>query len=127
VNKPFVPPQRQLVVEVYVTDLAKSLEFYERLGFVRERVDYGFAVVSWEGCQFFLDQTPVEHQYGSMANVRIMVEDVEHYWRLALEMGAIITSQLAPRYYGLRDFIMLDPDGFGLRFATPLETGKPGE
>jgi len=125
VSKPFVPAERQLVVEIYVTDLAKSLEFYERLGFVRERVDSGFAVVSWEGCQLFLDQHPVEQMYRSTANVRIMVEDVDRFWRLALEIGATITSQLAPRYYGLRDFIMLDPDGLGLRFATPLEPGKP--
>lgn len=125
-SRPFVPPQRQLVVVVYVTDLAKSLEFYEKLGFVRERVDDGFAVVSWEGCEFFLDQQP-ERSYGGQANVRIMVPDVDRYWLLAREIGATVLTQLMPRYYGLKDFTVLDPDGFGLRFASPIETGKPAE
>jgi hypothetical protein len=30
---------------------------------------------------------------------------------------------LADRYYGLRDFAIADPDGFGVRFATVLPKG----
>jgi uncharacterized glyoxalase superfamily protein PhnB len=36
-------------------------------------------------------------------------------------MGARIIVPIADRYYGLRDFIIADPNGFGVRFATALE------
>ena len=36
------------------------------------------------------------------------------------EIGARIVIPLADRYYGLRDFTIADPDGFGIRFASAL-------
>jgi len=50
-----------------------------------------------------------------------MVPDVDDHWRLANEIGARIIAPIADRYYGLRDFIIADPDGFGVRFASVLE------
>ena len=49
-----------------------------------------------------------------------MVPNVDDYWKLVKEMGAQIVIPIADRYYGLRDFIISDPDGFGVRFATCL-------
>jgi NAD(P)H-dependent FMN reductase len=34
-----------------------------------------------------------------------------------------VVSPIADRYYGLRDFTIADPDGFGVRFASTLEKG----
>jgi len=36
------------------------------------------------------------------------------------ELGARVIDPIAERYYGLRDFTIADPDGFGIRFATRL-------
>jgi uncharacterized glyoxalase superfamily protein PhnB len=47
-----------------------------------------------------------------------MVPNVDDYWKSVKEMGARIVIPIAHRYYGLRDFIISDPDGFGVRFAT---------
>jgi uncharacterized glyoxalase superfamily protein PhnB len=55
------------------------------------------------------------------ASVRVMVPDVDHYWKLANEIGAQIVVPIADRYYGLRDFTIADPDGFGVRFARMLQ------
>jgi uncharacterized glyoxalase superfamily protein PhnB len=49
-----------------------------------------------------------------------MVPDVDRWWALAREMGARIVSPIGDRDYGLRDFIMRDPWGFRLRFASAL-------
>lgn len=49
-----------------------------------------------------------------------MVANVDQYWKLAQEMGARIIIPIADRYYGLRDFTIADPDGFGVRFASLL-------
>jgi len=54
-----------------------------------------------------------------------MVSNVDDHWRLANEIGARIIVPIADRYYGLRDFTIADPDGFGVRFASVLETAAP--
>jgi catechol 2,3-dioxygenase-like lactoylglutathione lyase family enzyme len=46
----------QLVVEIFVRDLDRSLAIYTALGFTLERRDGNFAALSWEGREFFLDQ-----------------------------------------------------------------------
>ena len=45
--------------------------------------------------------------------------------QLAKQMGVKIISLMADRNYGLRDFIVSDLDGFGVRLATPLNTTTP--
>jgi hypothetical protein len=45
---------------------------------------------------------------------------VDDYWKLANEISAPIVIPISDRYYGLRDFTIADPDGFGIRFATYL-------
>jgi len=50
----------------------------------------------------------------------VMVRNVDEYWELANQIGAQIIIPLADRYYGLRDFTIADPDGFGVRFASLL-------
>ena len=55
-----------------------------------------------------------------ITNIRIMVPNIDYYWNLAKEIGARIVIPIADRYYGLRDFLISDPYGFGVRFATCL-------
>jgi uncharacterized glyoxalase superfamily protein PhnB len=49
-----------------------------------------------------------------------MVPNVDDRWRVANEIGAQIVVPVGDRYYGLRDFTLADPDGFGVRFASML-------
>jgi len=51
-----------------------------------------------------------------------LVPDVDDRWRLANEIAAQIVVPLGDRYYGLRDFTLADPDGFGVRFASTLQS-----
>ena len=127
-----VPAVEQLVVEIFVRDARQSRTFYEQLGFELAEDRGTFVVLTWEGHQLFLDQRadlpapPALPQ----ANVRVMVADVDAYWRRAQDMGAQVLTPIADRDYGLRDFTILDPDGFGLRFGSPslipsAATGAP--
>src|SRR5262245_32717760 len=93
---PYVPATEQRVVEIYVRSLERSLDFYRRLG---------LAVLSRK------------------AYVRIMVPDVDACWATALRMGARVISAIADRDYGLRYFIVADPDGFGIRFGSRIGGG----
>jgi catechol 2,3-dioxygenase-like lactoylglutathione lyase family enzyme len=112
----------QLVVEIIVRDLDRSLAFYTALGFKLQRRDGGFAALQWGARWLFLDQREeLPTQVGpSRANVRILTDDVDQIWATALRLGIQVERPIADRYYGLRDFTVRDPDGFGLRFATPL-------
>jgi catechol 2,3-dioxygenase-like lactoylglutathione lyase family enzyme len=121
-----VPATEQLVVEVYVRDLERALDFYHRLGFELLGRHDRFAALAWEGHQLFLDEKPAyEPPSSPQANVRVMVPDVDALWRRAIGMGARSLSPIADRDYGLRDFTLSDPDGFGLRFATRIDRGEP--
>ena len=118
---PYVPATEQLVVEVYVQSLDRAIAFYRRLGFELLGRKDGFATVAWEGHELFLDERPGHEPPSSpQANVRVMVPDVDAWWRRAAEMGARVLAPISDRYYGLRDFTIADPDGFGIRFGTRI-------
>lgn len=124
--EPYVPTTDQLVTEIFVRDLDKSLAFYEHLGFKRLRKDGGFAELTWDGHKLFLDQRsklPPPPDFPA-ANMRVMVPDVDAYWKRCNEMKARVVAPIGDRYYGLRDFTVADPDGYGVRFASFLGQRK---
>ena len=127
----YVPPTEQLVTEIVVRDMKRSAAFYRGLGFELLRDGGDFVELGWEGHRLFLAALSAFHDTGDvelrarpefpLANIRVMVPNVDDYWRLANEIGAPVIVPIADRYYGLRDFVIADPDGFGVRFASPLQ------
>lgn len=111
---------QQLVVEITVRNLETSVALYTTLGFTLERRDGGFAVLRFGAHRLFLDELPElpEPTGPSRANVRILVPDVDAVWERVGSLGLAVERAIGDRYYGLRDFTVLDPDGFGLRFAS---------
>lgn len=112
----------QLVLEINVSNLDKSLATYTALGFELDRRDGGFAALRWNDRRLFLSQEAgLPPSAGpSRGNVRIIVPDVDRVWSVARRLGLAVEREIGDRYYGLRDFTVLDPDGFGLRFASIL-------
>jgi catechol 2,3-dioxygenase-like lactoylglutathione lyase family enzyme len=129
---------RELVpvtVELFVPDVEASVSFYaEKLGFELMRLERGmidgqeratFAVVGLERAAFLiahrtLEGAPAARPAGGAVHIRIIVDDVDALHRRAKENGVAIIYDIADRAYGLRDFIVEDPDGFRVRFASPL-------
>ena len=128
----YVEPVEQLVTEIVVRDIRRSTAFYSGLGFSLLRDGGDFVELTWEDHRLFLAERSAFHEVGDVqwpaspqfprANVRVMVPDVDEHWRRARESGARIVTPIADRYYGLRDFTVADPDGFGVRFASLLQT-----
>ncbi len=126
----YVPSTEQLVTEIVVRDIRRSTEFYRHLGFRLHRDGGDFVELTWEDHLLFLAEPsafhdmaevePTERPRFPVANIRVMVSNVDQYWSLATELGAPIILPIADRYYGLRDFTIADPDGFGIRFASEL-------
>jgi len=126
----YVDATLQLVTEILVRDIKASTEFYRRLGFDLARDGGDFVELSWEGSFLYLAEGSAWHDVDGVAaaapppfppaNVRVMVPDVDRLWELANEMGVTVVVPIDDRYYGLRDFMIADPDGFGVRFASLL-------
>ena len=127
----YVPPIEQLVTEIVVRDIKRSTDFYRRLGFELLRDGGDFVELTWEDHRLFLAELSAFPEIGKidlgarpkfpLANIRVMVRNVDECWRMANEIGAQIVVPVGDRYYGLRDFTLADPDGFGVRFASMLQ------
>lgn len=130
-KKKYIDSTEQLVTEIVVRDIKRSTKFYCELGFKVLRDAGDFVELTWEDHQLYVAELSAYREIASddvklperskfpLANIRIVVPNVDDYWKLVREMGAQIVIPIADRYYGLRDFIISDPDGFGVRFATP--------
>ena len=131
----YVEPIEQLVTEIVVRDIRRSTAFYRRLGFSLLRDAGNFVELTWEDHRLYLAEASAFHGIDRVevaappqfpaANIRVMVPDVDEKWRLAGEGGERIIVPIGDRYYGLRDFTIADPDGFGVRFASILEPRQP--
>ena len=116
--------------ELFVPDVEATVRFWvERLGAECVRLEPGsFGVVRLEASIVFVAH---ESHYGEMGgtlggrrgvglDVRIVVADVDALHRRVRAAGVEIVHDIADRDYGLRDFIITDPNGYRIRFASPL-------
>jgi hypothetical protein len=113
--------ESQGVLEIVGPDLDALLGFYLSIGFVLERRTGDFAVVHWHGQRLFLAGNPEAPVHDRWSSLRIMVDDVDALWREADRLQLKVGAPIGDRYYGLRDFVLVDPSGFGLRFAQVLD------
>jgi catechol 2,3-dioxygenase-like lactoylglutathione lyase family enzyme len=133
----YVDPTDQLVTEIVVRDIRRSVEFYSRLGFALLRDGGDFVELTWEDHRLFLAELSAFRDARGAAvatpppfppaNVRVMVPNVDEYWKLVNAIGARIIVPVGDRYYGLRDFTIADPDGFGVRFASVSRGPSPAD
>src|SRR5215468_11023718 len=100
----YVDPTEQLVTEIVVRDIRRSVDFYRRLGFELLRDGGDFVELTWEDHRLFLAElSAFRDAHGAtvttptfpLANVRVMVPNVDEYWKLANEIGARIIIPLA--------------------------------
>lgn len=112
--------ESQGVLEIVGPDFEALLAFYLSMGFELERRTGDFAVVHWQGSRLFLAGNPEAPVTECWRSLRIMVGDVDALWHKANRLKLKINNPIADRPYGLRDFVFVDPAGFGLRFAQVL-------
>jgi uncharacterized glyoxalase superfamily protein PhnB len=120
-----------LTVELFVPDVDASVRFYtEHLGFELLRVEpegeaATFAVVALGGAVILIAHESLAGGVGLTKgsghglSVRVMVDDVDAVYQRVRDLGVDVVAEIGDRYYGLRDFSILDCDGIHLRFASP--------
>ena len=126
------------VPELYVSDLARSLDFYcGALGFsiVYQRPAERFAYIERGGAELMLEEPvgrtwlagPLEAPYGRGVNFQITVEDAAALCEAALAAGAPLIQPLEEKTYlrddepiRVRQGVVQDPDGYLLRFSELL-------
>lgn len=129
-----------LVPELIVSDLTQSLRFYcDVLGFSVEydRAEDKFAFLSFGNSQIMLEQDwhtespwrvgPLEPPYGRGMNLSIECPDALALAGALQTAGYTLRQAVEERWYrsndehrGQRNFLVLDPDGYLLRFAEDL-------
>jgi len=104
-----------------VKDLATSLRFYrEVLGFEEDFVFGEYAGVHLgECCLHLCAHTTWKRPLGGGA-VSVFSDEVDAYCAALKGRGAEIALEPTDEPYGMRDFVVKDPDGNVLTFGCPL-------
>jgi hypothetical protein len=55
----------------------------------------------------------------------VLVPNVDELWNRVLSLEVPVERPIANWPYGLRDFIVVDPDRFGIRFGQVLLPAEP--
>ena len=140
-----------LIIELHVPDFAPVKEFYSKLGFVITMDDApndteqgyltmtrsdaaGKTMLNFYGGdervygQSYFKQFPKETKRGYAAEVTIVAEDVEALYRqVAVPLKDNIArelKELRDHDHTWKDFRMVDPFGFYLRFTELLDWGQ---
>lgn len=136
-----MPTTRQaprIVPELVVSDHRRSMDFYcGVLGFTEMygRPEDGFSKLDLDGAAIMIEQRrgdawiadELSYPFGRGINLEINVDGADALYRACLAAGAKIFLPLEEKWYrgndvliGVRQFIVLDPDGYLLRLSQSI-------
>lgn len=114
-----------VIPQLRITNFASSLRFYvESLGFKvdwEHRFDSGFplfAQLTRQGQTIFLTEHTGDCQVGGA--VYFAVPDASQCLAVFEQKGIVPTNPLSKTPWGTREFLLTDPDGNRLRFASEV-------
>ncbi len=118
------PRVTSLAPQFLVDDLARSIAYYQRLGFTFGEPGDGFyAIGTRDGLELHLKEAPKsdaerrhrrEHEHLDAA---AGVDGIDAFYAQCVASGAIILKPLAPTAWGTEDFYIEDPDGYVIAFG----------
>ena len=116
----------------YVQDLAKTTEFYERLGFRPGKQQAGrmTCYVNWFSVDFvesnaedkpgFDKEAKLENR-GAGLFINISVDNVDEFYEGIVAKGFVPSSEPRDWPWGRREFVLRDPDGYKLVFFQKIK------
>ena len=107
-----------------VDDLARSIAYYQRLGFTfGEPWDGFYAIGTRDGLELHLKEAPksdAERQHRrehAHLDAAAGVDGIEAFYEQCVANGATILKPLAATAWGTQDFYIEDPDGYIIAFG----------
>lgn len=118
----------------FASDLNKTAEFYESLGFEfkKRTQESAAAYLNWFWIEFvaqdkaeksvFQKEIDIDHANynGAGLFVHISVENVDEFYKAALAKGLKPSSKPKNFPWGRREFVLRDPDGYKLVFFQKI-------
>ena len=123
--------------ELSVSDINHSLQFY--LNVLPFKVDYQrpedkFAMISLDDCQLMLEETnehwktgELVYPFGRGINFQVQVREIDELYQCIKDHEYPIKMEIQENWYradkvviGQKEFLIMDPDGYLLRFAEHL-------
>jgi catechol 2,3-dioxygenase-like lactoylglutathione lyase family enzyme len=132
---PNAPQAKKLTPNLIVSNVEKSLSFYETtLGFARgmtvpEQSPFVFASVTSGPIEiFFNDRSTVSKESPQMGGLAlgggntmfIEITGIDAYHD-QIKDGVKIVLPIVTQWYGMREFAIVDPDGYVITFAEPVK------
>ncbi len=113
-----------------VGNIESTMDWYKKLGFDSKYYPPGFAILSRDEIQIFLQQQPAYvapddpgRREREAWNVYIITDNVKAlYEEFSGLPGVDISRQLCPQDYGMMEFDVMDLNGHRLVFAQPMRT-----
>jgi catechol 2,3-dioxygenase-like lactoylglutathione lyase family enzyme len=104
-------------ITCYVSDLARTAEFYETIGFRRgkEEADRVTFYVNWFFVTFIAQEGDLPDK-GAGVFTYVKVDDIDDYYKAVVSSGLRPESEPEARHGGQREFVLRDPDGYQLVF-----------
>jgi catechol 2,3-dioxygenase-like lactoylglutathione lyase family enzyme len=98
-------------------DLARTAEFYAAVGFTETGRYESYLLLNRDGVEihFALEDSPAPGQ------CFLFMGDALTVWKQLRHDGASGVGPIADQDYGLREFVLTDPDGNRVRFGSPLD------
>jgi catechol 2,3-dioxygenase-like lactoylglutathione lyase family enzyme len=126
-----------LIPELSVSNFEKSLLFYTEILPFRvefQRPESQFAFLSYQGCQLMITQEQttwktgtLEYPYGRGIHLAMLVDRLDNLLQSLREHSHPLFAEPVEQWYrqgqillGRREFLVMDPDGYLLRFAQSL-------
>lgn len=141
------PATNNILLELHVPDFAKVKDYYGKLGFkvIWERKPEdakGYLILKrennilcfWPGTESVYDQTyfkrfPKDTVRGYGVEIVIMVDDIDAYYAKVKDFANVV-EPLVLEPWGLKDFRIVDPFGYYIRFCPKhdiLDSGNAVE
>jgi catechol 2,3-dioxygenase-like lactoylglutathione lyase family enzyme len=118
------PRLTSLAPQLLVDNLARSITYYEKLGFAFGEPWEGFyAIGQLDGLELHLKEAPKNEderrhrREDEHLDVAAGVEGIEAFYAQCTENGATIIKPLMATPWGTKDFYVEDPDGHILCFG----------
>jgi catechol 2,3-dioxygenase-like lactoylglutathione lyase family enzyme len=116
----------------YVTDVNKTVSFYERIGFELVKSEKGFGIVKLGEFELhFHDKEEADkpefrkealaEPKGAGLYIYVLVEDIDSYYKSLVDKGIEPSSEPRNWPWGNREFALRDPDRYKLVFYEPLK------